>query len=519
MLRMGEFAMSVVSGRGLRRFPAKLLKATALAGALAGCSGDVSRFTESAFRDPITTGSVTPSVGVGEQGLANQSAAPRYQQAQNYRTQPVSDPQPLSAPQTATAQAPTYIPSADAQPKPYTPPQAVARPAAVERQQTAALQPPPVAAPSPQPAQSAANAGDGARVTVQSGDTAYGIAQRNGVSVASLMSANGISDPSRLRVGQTLVIPGAKAPATQSTPAPATQVAAAPTTKPVPATQVAAAPTTKPVSDSRTVKTKTFTVTETATVSAKAGSVATKPAAQPASGGKHTVAAGESLYAIGRRYGVSASEIAAANGIDDARRISIGQTLAIPGQGASEAAKPVQVARVEKPGVRTDVAPKPYVAPVNQPAKPAPQPEKLQVARAENPPSPAPESGNGRFRWPAEGRIISGFGPKSNGAHNDGINIALPAGTPIRAAEDGVVAYAGNELKGFGNLILVRHGGDWVTAYAHASEIGVKRGDKIKRGEVIGKVGKTGAVKAPQLHFEVRKGSRPVDPMPHLRRS
>ena len=114
------------------------------------------------------------------------------------------------------------------------------------------------------------------------------------------------------------------------------------------------------------------------------------------------------------------------------------------------------------------------------------------------------------------GRIIAGFGPKPNGQQNDGIDVAVPENTPIKAAEDGVVAYAGNELKGYGNLVLVKHPNGYVTAYAHAKELLVKRGDQIKRGEVIGKSGQSGNAEAPELHFEVRKGSAPVDPMQFL---
>jgi murein DD-endopeptidase MepM/ murein hydrolase activator NlpD len=109
------------------------------------------------------------------------------------------------------------------------------------------------------------------------------------------------------------------------------------------------------------------------------------------------------------------------------------------------------------------------------------------------------------------GRVIARFGQSPNG-QNDGIDVAVPQGTPVKAAEDGVVAYAGNELKGYGNLVLIRHGNGYVTAYAHASEILVKRGEAVKRGQVIAKSGETGSVKAPELHFEIRKGATPVDP-------
>jgi murein DD-endopeptidase MepM/ murein hydrolase activator NlpD len=120
------------------------------------------------------------------------------------------------------------------------------------------------------------------------------------------------------------------------------------------------------------------------------------------------------------------------------------------------------------------------------------------------------------FRWPVRGRVIAAFGPKPSGLQNDGINLAVPEGTPIKAAEDGVVAYAGNELKGYGNLVLVRHANGFVTAYANASDILVKRGEAVKRGQVIAHSGQTGNVTSPQLHFEIRKGATPVDPAQYL---
>jgi murein DD-endopeptidase MepM/ murein hydrolase activator NlpD len=120
------------------------------------------------------------------------------------------------------------------------------------------------------------------------------------------------------------------------------------------------------------------------------------------------------------------------------------------------------------------------------------------------------------FRWPVRGKVITSYGAKTNGKANDGINLAVPEGTPVKAAEDGVVAYSGNELKGYGNLVLVRHSNGYVTAYAHASELLVKRGDPIKRGQIIAKSGQSGEVGSPQLHFEIRKGSSPVDPLQFL---
>ena len=124
----------------------------------------------------------------------------------------------------------------------------------------------------------------------------------------------------------------------------------------------------------------------------------------------------------------------------------------------------------------------------------------------------ASDDGNPEFRWPARGRIIQGF---SSGG-NDGINIAVPEGTQVKAAEGGVVAYAGNELKGYGNLVLIRHPNGFVSAYAHNGELDVKRGDQVKRGQTIAKSGQSGNVGSPQLHFELRKGSTPVDPTRYL---
>ena len=124
-------------------------------------------------------------------------------------------------------------------------------------------------------------------------------------------------------------------------------------------------------------------------------------------------------------------------------------------------------------------------------------------------------SGNS-FRWPVKGRVIAEFGARPDGGHNDGIDVAVPQGTSVKAAENGVVAYAGNELKGYGNLVLVRHANNWVSAYANNEELLVKRGDKVRRGQIIAKAGATGAVSQPQVHFELRKGSRPSIPTKYM---
>jgi murein DD-endopeptidase MepM/ murein hydrolase activator NlpD len=171
------------------------------------------------------------------------------------------------------------------------------------------------------------------------------------------------------------------------------------------------------------------------------------------------------------------------------------------------------------PPAQHQPAPAPKLAAAPQAVPAAPDTARMVTPVAHN---PEPEklkrdaTGAPNFRWPVRGRVITAFGPRPSGQQNDGINVAVPEGTPVKASEDGVVAYAGNELKTYGNLVLVRHSNGYVTAYAHASEILVKRDDPVKRGQVIAKSGQTGSVSTPQLHFEIRKGSTPVDPVPFL---
>ncbi|GHB34707.1 hypothetical protein GCM10007094_25090 [Pseudovibrio japonicus] len=146
------------------------------------------------------------------------------------------------------------------------------------------------------------------------------------------------------------------------------------------------------------------------------------------------------------------------------------------------------------------------------------EPAPVQPVQSAKAPAAAPAE-EATFRWPVRGRIISDFGVKPGGSKNDGINLAVPSGTDIKAAEDGTIVYAGNELKGFGNLVLIRHDNGWVSAYAHNKELKVRRGDVVRRGQTIAMAGATGSVTQPQLHFELRKDNKPVDPMNHLPRS
>jgi murein DD-endopeptidase MepM/ murein hydrolase activator NlpD len=256
------------------------------------------------------------------------------------------------------------------------------------------------------------------------------------------------------------------------------------------------------------------------------------PAAMPASvvaTDVHIVQPGESLTGIARKRGVAVAVLARANNIQPYAKVAAGDRLTIPG-GHPVAPRQVQA--------QARLQPQPQLQAQAQYQQPAPQiaqPRTISVDKVGSVPvqnarvatqevekpenvvaAAEPAGAVPSFRWPVKGRVIAGFGPKTGGAQNDGINLAVPEGTPVKAADDGVVAYAGNELKGYGNLVLIRHANGFVSAYAHASELLVKRGDTIKRGQVIAHAGQTGNVTSPQLHFEIRKGSTPVDPAQYL---
>jgi murein DD-endopeptidase MepM/ murein hydrolase activator NlpD len=216
--------------------------------------------------------------------------------------------------------------------------------------------------------------------------------------------------------------------------------------------------------------------------------------------GHHTLQAGESLYAVARQYHVELGELQRVNGIADPTKVRAGTPLSVPrGEGLQPASPPAEAG--------------PRAPPPTAPS--TGQPEAVKSSDLGNRADDAGASLD-KFRWPARGRVIAPFGTRPDGTHNDGINIAVPLGTEIHAAESGRVAYAGNELKGYGNLVLIRHDGGWVSAYAHADQILVKRDEVVRRGQVIAHAGKTGSVDQPQLHFELRHGAKPVDPLPYL---
>ncbi len=158
----------------------------------------------------------------------------------------------------------------------------------------------------------------------------------------------------------------------------------------------------------------------------------------------------------------------------------------------------------------------PTAEPIQQPATPAATKSVTEVASV-NSDAVSPEgTGIGKYRWPARGAVIANFGGNIDGKRSDGIAISVPSGTPIKAAENGVVIYAGNQLRSYGNLLLVRHPSGYVTAYAHNEKLLVNVSDEVKRGQKIALVGKSGSVEVPQLHFEIRRGDKPVNPADYL---
>lgn len=452
--------------------------------AAANCSSDTARFND----NPFASGSVPPGQVPTGQVDARPLATPPVS------SQPLPPPE-VRSPGTYGNAVPGGNPGMGSyQPAVYTPEVTGAVPQ-LNRQA---------------PANRTWDWAGGTAVTVAPGDSLFSLAQRYHVPAQAIAEANGLHGPAVLRPGQHLVIPRVNALA-----APGPRVAA-----PIATPQAAPAATRAPLSS------------------------------------VHVVSPGETLLGIAKRYHVSIVKLAKANKIAPYTRVKMGDRLVIPGKRRMRTAAatpavqprrapvsaptrvraPTRVTRKPAP-VKQAIAPVRKSAPVKHTAEARPRVEPVkptQIARNETtssihrvaPVEDAAVADNGSsktdapsFRWPVRGRVITSFGTKVNGQRNDGIDLAVPEGTSVRAADDGVVAYAGNELKGYGNLILVRHSNGFVTAYAHASKIMVKRNEKVRRGQVIAKSGQSGNVSAPQLHFEIRKGSSPIDPMQQLPRA
>ncbi len=224
----------------------------------------------------------------------------------------------------------------------------------------------------------------------------------------------------------------------------------------------------------------------------------------------HRVSAGETGIAIARAYGVAWSEVVALNSLSEPFMLRAGQFLRLPD---SASALPVdgggQSAQQMADAFTLDID---AIVTGSQPARPEPGQTSPALATA----IASPSGFTGAFGWPLAGTIVSRFGALGGGRVNDGINIGAPLGTPVTSAGDGVVVYSGNEIRVFGGLVMVDHGSGWITAYGHLGGLNVKRGDRVKRGQVLGSVGDTGYVNTPQLHFEIRKDRKPLDPMTKL---
>ncbi|MDD3371006.1 MAG: M23 family metallopeptidase [Alphaproteobacteria bacterium] len=263
----------------------------------------------------------------------------------------------------------------------------------------------------------------------------------------------------------------------------------------------------------------------------------------------------ENIYAIALAHNVSMRDLIALNGLKPPFDVSPGQKLVLPVGGPSFSGglpppEPAPLDPVEKnnlaPIVPAPVSVQPIDPPVFAPTQsnapvaftpvqPAPQqaaplqtapqavapaPEPKAQAAVVSPPSLAAATPSGfslRMKWPVQGPILSSFGPKTGGLSNDGINIGAPKGSPVVASASGTVVYAGNDMKGFGNLVLIKHPGNYVTAYAHLDRVLVKRDAVVLQGDMIGTVGKTGNVSTPQLHFEIRESGKAVDPARHIK--
>jgi len=433
----------------------------------AGCSGDMqTRLSQDYLSNPFASeaaGTVPPAPIERRELQRNPRPQPQYQ----YQSQAL--PPPIAVPQSnPTASA--GVSGGGHGLASYAPP------AHPPLETTGTVAPRSVAASHGAGQGAARGTGQGATtIIVGTSDTLDTLSRRYNVSSAAILQANGYKGPRTLSPGQQLIIPHP------------TAVVAAPAVAPAPAL-------TAPAS--------------------RAVAVAAAPTV-------HVVNHGDTLLSIARRNHVPVGELARANHLEPSAKIRLGMKLTVPG------AKTAAIAPAAQPATAAVAVPPAaaLAAPASRMAAAGGAPQSARLAQAtatedaaDATPVKATEATGAlpTFRWPVRGKVITSYGAKTNGKSNDGINLAVPEGTPVKAAEDGVVAYSGNELKGYGNLVLVRHSNGYVTAYAHASELLVKRGDTIKRGQIIAKSGQSGEVGSPQLHFEIRKGSSPVDPLQFL---
>ncbi len=216
------------------------------------------------------------------------------------------------------------------------------------------------------------------------------------------------------------------------------------------------------------------------------------PSAGDRGGGRYVVMPGDTVSEIAERFGVPMRDIVRRNGLRPPYRIYVGQVLRVgPARGGEVAVRPAR-------------------------REPATGGTSLARTRAAAEATPPPLTGRG-FLWPVRGKVVEGFGAKPGGRRNDGINIAAPVGTPVRAVENGIVVYAGSAVPAFGRMLIIRHAGGYLSTYAHNEALLVTVGDRVRRGQIVARVGATGEVGRAQLHFQLRRGREPVDPRKYLK--
>ena len=339
-------------------------------------------------------------------------------------------------------------------------------------------------------------------VTLRPGESIATLSQRYGVPEKALLQANGLTSASSATAGQSIIIP------TFGKPRNAAKAAAGDID--LSKNNNAPAPSRGPEQNVAVLPTQGAARDKASAENGKLTPPGGKP--MPPTDG-YKVQQGDSLAKIARANGVSVADLKAANGMSN-ESIRIGQTLKMPGASTDA----IKTASVQPKAAAAQPAPAKPAA-VEAPSVPAANAgaSVSDIEKKSDTASIAPEStGIGKYRWPVRGAVISGFGDNVDGTRNDGINISVPEGTPIKAAENGVVIYSGNGLKQLGNTVLVRHDDGRVTVYGNAANLDVQRGQKVQRGQTIATSGMTGSAKRPQVHFEVRKDATPVNPSSFL---
>ncbi|MBZ9910382.1 MULTISPECIES: peptidoglycan DD-metalloendopeptidase family protein [unclassified Mesorhizobium] len=508
-----QLSVLKTNSRNLARGCAVLM----IAGAAAGCSSQASRFNS--VDDVFTSSTNNQRAIINKQDAVQPypgdvSAAPldgsHTQSVSRSSLDPVSS-RPLPPPASAQAQpAPALAPAAN--PVRVASAPALVRPAPhVDRTTTGTVAPaakPFKNAQPDEPRMAQAGTPHATEITVRDGETISGLAAHYKVPADVIMKVNGLSPTKGLKTGQKIVIP-AYAYSSKAEPKVADAKPAKDGKHDLPASapdKMAVLPQQPKLKEGKSAAQVDASATANQPKEPKPAQMAKATGAA----GTYTVQSGDTMSSIARKTGVGVVALKQANGMKDGI-LKIGQTLKVPGGGTATVASakpakvdPVTTATTQVPAKAT---PSETLASYTPPKKDA-----KVIQQAEDDDAVAPDAtGIGKMRWPVRGRVISGFG-----SGKDGVDIAVPTGTPVKAAENGVVIYAGDGLKEFGNTVLVRHENGLVTVYGHASSIEVQRGQKVKRGQEIALSGMSGTTDSPKLHFEVRKNSAPVDPSGYL---